>query len=632
MIQTTLARKGPKSLEEVDHFTNFIDIPQIHSLKAVILKDRMGPETNEHQNIYNYTVAFSDGLNMTFNAGIPVTKYITLEGNVLLNMKSISASYYNNTFPIFELDIYNSNNNIYRSFNLNRNNITEVNLNNVKLGVYKIITLFNTGTKEDDPLLPDPEQSSMSFYWKLSGNVSLKKYYRNYWFSFRHQTKIELQPLRFKGQIKVFTNNFSTVLYNIQSSNYAQPVIINHDFGFEYTDCVIQIWNQYAFSSNESPSIDPNNIENDFNIIIYSEDDIHTQENIEDIIDLNQEENVKLAHIHCQDCNFWWIQNKESLQEYIKLNKLQCPECNKYNINSSFIDDHARYVIDDPNSKIDDFYRVLRIVYDQYDTENPIIIIPIQVNFDADKLTGMAPLTVQFINKSNQIFNTFLWNFGDPASGINNESTEENPIHTFNNIGDYDISLSANSIDESDSKLVYDFIRITAVIPAPIAGIFASSLNGIKPFILRVGSTSVGAINSWNWDFGDERTSNLEQPPNIIYNFSGTYIVSLTVNGPGGSDTTSVSINVLSPAQPIADFDIENEPNGFIPYSISFINQSIGTIDSHHWIFGDGFSSDEENPIHIYETPGTFSVSLTTVGPGGIDIITKEDYITILSN
>ena len=62
---------------------------------------------------------------------------------------------------------------------------------------------------------------------------------------------------------------------------------------------------------------------------------------------------------------------------------------------------------------------------------------------------------------------------------------------------------------------------------------------------------------------------------------------------------------------------------------MTFTDESIGTIDSWEWNFGDGGTSTEQNPTHTYNTPDTYTVSLTVTGPGGSDTETKIDYITV---
>ena len=60
--------------------------------------------------------------------------------------------------------------------------------------------------------------------------------------------------------------------------------------------------------------------------------------------------------------------------------------------------------------------------------------------------------------------------------------------------------------------------------------------EGETPNIVNFTDQSTGNITSWFWDFGDESTSE-EQHPTHTYDASGAYTVSLTVSGPGGSDT-----------------------------------------------------------------------------------------------
>jgi len=56
---------------------------------------------------------------------------------------------------------------------------------------------------------------------------------------------------------------------------------------------------------------------------------------------------------------------------------------------------------------------------------------------------------------------------------------------------------------------------------------------------------------------------------------------------------------------------------------------SSGTIDSYEWDFGDTGTGSEQEPTHVYTDPGTYTVSLTVVGPGGTDTETKTDYISV---
>ncbi|GEM_PF-3840708 len=57
---------------------------------------------------------------------------------------------------------------------------------------------------------------------------------------------------------------------------------------------------------------------------------------------------------------------------------------------------------------------------------------------------------------------------------------------------------------------------------------------------------------------------------------------------------------------------------------------SSGAISSYHWDFGDGETSDEENPIHVYEEAGTYTVSLTTTSTWG-ETRTSQQKIAVMA-
>jgi len=62
-----------------------------------------------------------------------------------------------------------------------------------------------------------------------------------------------------------------------------------------------------------------------------------------------------------------------------------------------------------------------------------------------------------------------------------------------------------------------------------------------------------------------------------------------------------------------------NPTSGPAPLVVSFTDESVGVIESRSWDFGDGNTSEEQNPTHTYASPGTYTVVLTVSGPGGTD-------------
>ena len=116
--------------------------------------------------------------------------------------------------------------------------------------------------------------------------------------------------------------------------------------------------------------------------------------------------------------------------------------------------------------------------------------------------------------------------------------------------------------------------------------------------------------------------------PSHVYAASGTYTVSLTVTGPGGSNTMTRSNYVR--VTPAAKFK-GSPTSGTAPLAVNFTDQSVGTVTSYAWDFGDGTTSTVANPAKVYAAPGTYTVALTVTGAAGGDTQTSVGYVTVVS-
>ena len=160
----------------------------------------------------------------------------------------------------------------------------------------------------------------------------------------------------------------------------------------------------------------------------------------------------------------------------------------------------------------------------------------------------------------------------------------------------------------------------------PSAQFSADPVSGIVPLAVQFTNETNGDVTGYNWNFGDQATSTAEHPQHT-YNAPGIYTVSLTATGPGGSDieTKADYITVLA-----ADADFTASPTaGVAPLTVQFADQSIGTVDSYDWDFGDGGSSALASPQHVYAAPGIYTVSLTVTSGGQQNTETKTDYIVV---
>ena len=68
---------------------------------------------------------------------------------------------------------------------------------------------------------------------------------------------------------------------------------------------------------------------------------------------------------------------------------------------------------------------------------------------------------------------------------------------------------------------------------------------------------------------------------------------------------------------------------GEVPLLVSFEDASSGSPTTWAWDFGDGTTSSLQNPTHVYDLVGTYSVSLEVTGAAGIDQVTTTDWIVV---
>jgi gliding motility-associated-like protein len=155
-------------------------------------------------------------------------------------------------------------------------------------------------------------------------------------------------------------------------------------------------------------------------------------------------------------------------------------------------------------------------------------------------------LSFSFTHPNNPLINTFYWEFGDPASGVNNTSNLQNPTHDFSAPGDYTVKLVTNRNQEcSDSTTA-----IVGVWPGFFPEFSSTGVCITNPVVFQDESvTNYGVVDSWSWDFGDAgSTSDVSSvsDPQWSYTSTGTKDVRLIVtNSKGCVDTIIKPILVI---------------------------------------------------------------------------------------
>ena len=166
--------------------------------------------------------------------------------------------------------------------------------------------------------------------------------------------------------------------------------------------------------------------------------------------------------------------------------------------------------------------------------------------------------------------------------------------------------------------------------PPPTAGFSVSPTHGPAPLRVIAEDQSQGRIRERLWDFGDGTQVSGLLSPGHVYTTPGKYIVKLTITGPGGSDVAVLDrpIEVLDPSAPFADFSAEPR-KGRPPLEVQFANFSKNA-DRFAWTFGDGKTSTEKEPLHRYDAPGLYSVTLEARGREGADRIERRAFIKVV--
>ncbi len=206
---------------------------------------------------------------------------------------------------------------------------------------------------------------------------------------------------------------------------------------------------------------------------------------------------------------------------------------------------------------------------------------------------------------------SWSWNFGD-----GDFSTLQNPVHTFDANGVYNVCLTATNAfgfaTGCQSVTIDEYL-------APVADF---SFTG-DPTVSFTDITT-NDPTSWFWDFGDGFLSNLQNPLHT-FDVEGNYNVCLTATAPGGTDEHCQTISIANSTDaPVVEFEYSFTGG----MEVSFIDLSTNIPSSWIWDFGDGSISGFQNPSHIYPTTGEFTVCLTASNGSGDGFLCKQIYLS----
>ncbi len=253
--------------------------------------------------------------------------------------------------------------------------------------------------------------------------------------------------------------------------------------------------------------------------------------------------------------------------------------------------------------------------------------LPLNVQVGASVDHGVAPLDVDFtatVVSGNEPLE-FSWDFGDGGT-----STDQNPSHTFTQAGEFTVSLT---VTDAKQQTATESLTITVAEQLQVT-VAADPTDGIVPLLVNLSSQVSGGTEpfTYAWDFGDGGSADSPSPSHL-YQVSGTFDATLTVSDSWGQTAqASVTITARDDHVPVAAITA-NPTVGVTPLEVAFQGNAVGGDAplSYSWNFGDGETSDEQNPTHTFTNPGTYTVVLVVTDADG-DEGTDTVDIQVASN
>ncbi len=219
---------------------------------------------------------------------------------------------------------------------------------------------------------------------------------------------------------------------------------------------------------------------------------------------------------------------------------------------------------------------------------------------------------LQFLDGSSGGINSWYWDFGDGSY-----STLQNPVHSFPYPGQFLTTLTI----EGDS--CFDYYQSIISIPEDTVqkceAFFIYNQSVQHQMTIDFLDLSLGNVVDWYWSFGDGNNST-EQNPVHSYTLPGNYMVSLNITTIDScTDIYTEEIWVWGDTLLCkSDFNFQLDTLNNTPHRYKFFDNSTGVITDWFWDFGDGTFSTLQNPTHIYETGGNYTVCLTITSNDGV--------------
>jgi PKD repeat protein len=234
------------------------------------------------------------------------------------------------------------------------------------------------------------------------------------------------------------------------------------------------------------------------------------------------------------------------------------------------------------------------------------------------EMSGLTSIMVKFKQESTTNHPgglTYLWYFDDGTT-----STEAEPTKVYDavlNPGPRLVCLTVSTRDQRCRDTYCDTLIINNPFPFFCAANFSYRIEGTNVILEN---TSQGP-EPLSYFWFAEGFSSQEKNPTFNFGTPGPKLICLSITSSDRTCRQTKCDTVYIPAAPacIANYTYIDS----VGYTF-FFDQSQGNITSWSWDFGDGNSSTRQNPVHYYEFPGVYPVTLTISGPNCLQKITMS--------
>jgi hypothetical protein len=262
------------------------------------------------------------------------------------------------------------------------------------------------------------------------------------------------------------------------------------------------------------------------------------------------------------------------------------------------------------------------------DTVQVVYNLPPTAGFDMDKSAGCTPLDVTITNTSVN-GKVYYWNFGDD---FRTDYSLLTFTRTYEALYDKDSTYSIQLVAES-AKGCYDTIvqQVTAY-RIPLVGFSATPISQLFPRSeITIENLSGNGYVNYYWDMDDGNTylhNTMVESFSHKYDSWGEYTITLSVFSNNCNGIATQKVEIIAP-KPVTTIKPGLRAKGCEDLSVDF-EAFVNYADIYHWDFGDGGTSEEQDPTYIYDTPGTYIVTLSASGPGVDDlIVVRRDTVHV---